>query len=159
MHAHVVDALPRVGGQCSELYPDKPIYDIPALPVCSAQELIDRLMQQIRPFHTQFHLGQLVTALHREPNGRFLLETSAGTVFDTATPTLISTWSGLWTTNINATIDEIFDVIEAGGTISQSYSATKITVAPGVIPEPATLLTFGVGALVAARARRKAKKA
>ena len=85
VHAHVVDALPHVGGQCSELYPDKPIYDIPALPVCSAQELIDRLMQQIRPFHTEFHLGQMVTALHREPNGRFRLETSAGTVFDTAT--------------------------------------------------------------------------
>lgn len=85
IRAHVIDALPRAGGQCSELYPDKPIYDIPALPVCSAQELIDRLMQQIRPFHPEFHLGQMVTRLERQPGGRFLLETTAGTRFDTTT--------------------------------------------------------------------------
>jgi thioredoxin reductase (NADPH) len=48
--AHVVDTLKAPGGQCTELYPDKPIYDIPALPVCGAQELVDRLMQQIKPF-------------------------------------------------------------------------------------------------------------
>jgi len=83
----------------------------------------------------------------------------SGTVFDVATPTLVSQWSGLWTTNIpDATIAQVFAVIESGGTISNSYSATKIA-AFGVIPEPATLLTFGVGALVAARARRKNKKA
>jgi len=85
IHAHVVDSLKQVGGQCSELYPDKPIYDIPALPVCGAQELVDRLMQQISPFKPQFHLGQTVTRLERSEAGRFLLETSAGTRFDTAT--------------------------------------------------------------------------
>jgi len=83
--AHVVDSLPQVGGQCAELYPDKPIYDIPALPVCGAQELVDRLMQQIAHFKPEFHLGQTVTTLQQEPNGRFRLETSAGTRFDTAT--------------------------------------------------------------------------
>ena len=58
--AHLVDSLPIAGGQCAELYPEKPIYDIPALPVCGAQELVDRLMQQIAPFHPTFHLGQEV---------------------------------------------------------------------------------------------------
>jgi thioredoxin reductase (NADPH) len=80
--AHVVDSLKQVGGQCSELYPDKPIYDIPALPVCGAQELTDRLMEQIKPFDAQFHLGQTVTSLQAGEDGRFSLETSAGTRFD-----------------------------------------------------------------------------
>ena len=83
IHAHVIDTLPQTGGQCSELYPDKPIYDIPAIPVCDAQELVDRLMQQIKPFNPQFHLGQMVTSLQRLENGRFALETSNGTKFDT----------------------------------------------------------------------------
>jgi len=85
IHAHVVDSLPRIGGQCGELYPEKPIYDIPAYPVIGAQELIDRLMEQIAPFKAQFHLGQAVTGLERKDNGRFALVTSAGTKFDTAT--------------------------------------------------------------------------
>ena len=63
IHAHVVDSLKQVGGQCTELYPDKPIYDIPALPVCGAQELADRLMEQIKPFNAEFHLGQTVNSL------------------------------------------------------------------------------------------------
>lgn len=85
IHAHVVDSLPRIGGQCGELYPEKPIYDIPAYPVIGAQELIDRLMEQIEPFKAQFHLGQAVNSLERKDNGRFALVTSAGTEFDTAT--------------------------------------------------------------------------
>ena len=80
--AHIVDTLAQAGGQCTELYPDKPIYDIPAIPICSAQELVDRLMLQIKPFNPQFHLGQMVTALQQLENGRFTLETSAGTRFD-----------------------------------------------------------------------------
>ncbi len=84
IHAHVVDSLKQVGGQCTELYPDKPIYDIPALPVCGAQELADRLMEQIRPFNADFHLGQTVNRLEQAADGRFLLETSAGTRFDAA---------------------------------------------------------------------------
>ena len=85
IHAHVVDSLPKVGGQCGELYPEKPIYDIPAYPVIGAQELVDRLMEQIAPFEAQFHLGQTVTSLQRKDDGRFELTTSAGTKFDTAT--------------------------------------------------------------------------
>ena len=81
--AHIVDSLAEVGGQCTELYPDKPIYDIPALPVCGAQELVDRLMQQVKPFNPQFHLGQEVSELTRRDDGRFVLRTAAGTCFET----------------------------------------------------------------------------
>jgi thioredoxin reductase (NADPH) len=84
IHVHIVDSLKQVGGQCTELYPDKPIYDIPALPVCGAQELADRLMEQIEPFKPDFHLGQTVTCLEQTPDGRFSVETSAGTRFDAA---------------------------------------------------------------------------
>ncbi|MGH8133138.1 MAG: NAD(P)/FAD-dependent oxidoreductase, partial [Steroidobacteraceae bacterium] len=80
--AHVVDSLQHPGGQCAELYPDKPIYDIPALPVCGAQELVDRLMQQIRPFKPQLHLGHEVVEFARTDAGRFHLRTAAGTAFD-----------------------------------------------------------------------------
>lgn len=85
IHAHVVDSLPRAGGQCGELYPEKPIYDIPAYPVIGAQELVDRLMEQIKPFKPQFHLSQAVTKLEPRDDGRFSLTTSTGTKFDTAT--------------------------------------------------------------------------
>jgi thioredoxin reductase (NADPH) len=84
LRAHLVDAMPQVGGQCIELYPDKPIYDIPAVPVCSAQELVDRLQEQIRPFAPEFHLGQMVTQVTRKDDGRFHLQTSVGAEFDAA---------------------------------------------------------------------------
>ena len=107
--AHLVDSLQHPGGQCSELYPEKPIYDIPALPVCGAQELVDRLMKQIEPFHPTFHLGQEVTEFAPRESGpvpagdsladrsvaersasrsvegpgqRFHVRTSTGTTFD-----------------------------------------------------------------------------
>jgi thioredoxin reductase (NADPH) len=79
---HLVDSLAHPGGQCAELYPEKPIYDIPALPVCGAQELVDRLMQQIEPFHPTFHLGQEVIEFARQENGRFHVRTTTGTTFD-----------------------------------------------------------------------------
>ncbi|HEX4050923.1 MAG TPA: NAD(P)/FAD-dependent oxidoreductase [Steroidobacteraceae bacterium] len=81
--AHILDTLTKPGGQCTELYPDKPIYDIPAVPVCGAAELIERLMQQIKPFGAEFHLGEEALQLTRREDGRFTLVTSAGTVFDT----------------------------------------------------------------------------
>jgi thioredoxin reductase (NADPH) len=80
--AHVLDTLRQPGGQCTELYPDKPIYDIPALPFCGAQELIDRLVQQIKPFGAELHLGEEAVELQRHDNGRFRIVTNAGTVFD-----------------------------------------------------------------------------
>jgi thioredoxin reductase (NADPH) len=76
--AHVVDTLAEPGGQCIELYPDKPIYDIPAVPLCTGRELTDRLLQQIAPFGASFHLGQQVHTVQRQPDGRFLVETTAG---------------------------------------------------------------------------------
>jgi thioredoxin reductase (NADPH) len=83
--AQVVDSLRHPGGQCAELYPDKPIYDIPALPVCGAQELVDRLMQQIRPFKPQLHLGHEVVEFARRETGRFHLRTAGGVSFDAGT--------------------------------------------------------------------------
>jgi len=79
INAHIIDSLSHVGGQCTELYPEKPIYDIPALPICGAQELIDRLLEQAKPFHATFHLGQEVTEIERLPDAKILVVTSAGT--------------------------------------------------------------------------------
>ena len=79
--AHVIDALPEPGGQCIELYPDKPIYDIPAIPVCTGRELTKNLLKQIAPFKPQFHLGQEVTQLQQQADGRFLISTSLGQYF------------------------------------------------------------------------------
>jgi thioredoxin reductase (NADPH) len=77
--AHVIDSLAYPGGQPVELYPDKPIYDIPAIPVCTGQELTDALLKQIEPFGATFHLGQTVTTV-QEAGRRPLLrgETSKG---------------------------------------------------------------------------------
>jgi thioredoxin reductase (NADPH) len=83
--AHVIDSLPEVGGQCIELYPDKPIYDIPAVPVCSGKGLTERLLEQIKPFGAAFHLGQEVSTLERRADGRFFLATSLGKSFVTKT--------------------------------------------------------------------------
>ena len=83
--AHVIDSLAYPGGQCVELYPDKPIYDIPAVPVCTGQELTDNLLKQIEPFGATFHLGQEVTRVERQADQRFFVETSKGTQFLTKT--------------------------------------------------------------------------
>ena len=79
LKAHIVDALPKPGGQCTELYPDKPIYDIPAIPVCDAQDLVARLMKQIEPFGATFHLDQQVSEVQKHEDGTFTVSTSAGT--------------------------------------------------------------------------------
>ncbi len=81
IQAHVVDILDRAGGQCTELYPEKPIYDIPALPIVSGQELTDALMLQAKPFKPTFHYSQQVESLTRKPDGRFHVTTDAGTAF------------------------------------------------------------------------------
>ena len=83
--AHVVDSLAYPGGQCAELFPDKPIYDIPAVPVCTGQELTDNLLKQIEPFKPTFHFGQDVAELQQQPDGRFYLRTSKDTRFLTKT--------------------------------------------------------------------------
>jgi thioredoxin reductase (NADPH) len=83
--AHIIDSLAYPGGQCIELYPDKPIYDIPAVPVCTGKELTDNLLKQIEPFGATFHLGQEVTVVRKQEDGRFFVETSKGTRFITKT--------------------------------------------------------------------------
>src|SRR3979490_3400986 len=79
LKCHLVDILDRPGGQCTELYPEKPIYDIPGIPLLTGQELTDRLAQQIKPFHAQFHFGEMASALTKLANGRWQLSTDAGT--------------------------------------------------------------------------------
>jgi thioredoxin reductase (NADPH) len=80
---HVVDILDKVGGQCAELYPEKPIYDIPGLPIVTGQGLVDGLMKQIEPFGAQYHLSERIDVLERLPDERFRLKTDAGTEFIT----------------------------------------------------------------------------
>lgn len=85
IRAHLVDILPKIGGQCAELYPEKPIYDIPGFPLVTGQGLVDNLMEQIKPFGATFHLGQMVEqveVLGTEQAPRFRLRTDAGTVFE-----------------------------------------------------------------------------
>jgi thioredoxin reductase (NADPH) len=79
--AHVIDILDRPGGQCAELYPEKPIYDVPALPVVTGQELTDKLMEQIKPFGAEFHFSERVETLQKTDEG-FRLVTDAGTAFE-----------------------------------------------------------------------------
>ena len=79
LKAHLIDILDRAGGQCTELYPEKPIYDIPGLAIVTGQELTDRLMQQIKPFGAQFHLGEMASGLDKLEDGRWRLKTDAGT--------------------------------------------------------------------------------
>ena len=78
---HVIDILDRPGGQCAELYPEKPIYDIPGFPVITGQGLVDNLMKQIAPFGAQFHFSRMVTSLKKLDDGSFRLVTDADEVF------------------------------------------------------------------------------
>ena len=82
LNAHVVDNLDKVGGQCIELYPDKPIYDIPGLPVCTGESLTKNLLEQIKPFKTQFHLNQRVDSI-RKQDQNWIVETSDKIIFET----------------------------------------------------------------------------
>jgi thioredoxin reductase (NADPH) len=78
LSAHLVDILDRPGGQCTELYPEKPIYDIPGLPVVTGQGLVDRLMEQVRPFKPTLHLGRMAQGLERLEDGRWRLAVDEG---------------------------------------------------------------------------------
>ena len=79
---HIVDSVPRAGGQCSTLYADKPIYDIPGYPVVGAQQLVDLLIEQASPFEPEYVLGQQITHVEKQDTGRFFVKTSAGAEFD-----------------------------------------------------------------------------
>ncbi|QHS54839.1 NAD(P)/FAD-dependent oxidoreductase [Mucilaginibacter sp. 14171R-50] len=79
MHCHLIDSLPQAGGQLSEIYPQKPIYDIPGYPAINAQELVDKLSEQIAPFHPGYTLGERVETLQKLDNGSWLIGTNEGT--------------------------------------------------------------------------------
>jgi thioredoxin reductase (NADPH) len=82
MKAHLVDILDKIGGQCAELYPEKPIYDIPGIPYTSAQGLVDALLQQIKPFNAQFHLSEMVETVEKIGDPLFRVKTDQGKEFE-----------------------------------------------------------------------------
>ncbi|HWX71947.1 MAG TPA: NAD(P)/FAD-dependent oxidoreductase, partial [Xanthobacteraceae bacterium] len=82
MKAHLVDILDKIGGQCAELYPEKPIYDIPGIPYTSAQGLVDALLQQIKPFNAQYHLNEMVETVEKIGDPLFLVKTDQGKEFE-----------------------------------------------------------------------------
>jgi thioredoxin reductase (NADPH) len=82
MKCHLIDILDKIGGQCAELYPEKPIYDIPGIPHTSAQGLVDALMQQIKPFNPQFHLNEMVESVEKIGDHQFRVKTDQGQEFE-----------------------------------------------------------------------------
>jgi len=131
--AHVIDALPHVGGQCAELYADKPIYDIPALTVCTGRELVERLQAQIAPMQASFHLGHLVEGLQRQADGRFAITTSGGSQF-VATAVFIAAGAG-------AFVPRAFPLAEC-----QPYAGTQVHHHPSALqgaPDAATVVFGG----------------
>ncbi len=82
LKCHLIDILDRPGGQCAELYPEKPIYDIPGWPVISAQGLVEKLMEQISPFKPQFTFNRMVAGLQKLEDGAFRLTTDEGELFE-----------------------------------------------------------------------------
>ena len=82
MKAHLVDILDKIGGQCAELYPEKPIYDIPGIPFVTGQGLTDALMEQIKPFNPTFHLNEMVEKIEKIGDPGFRVTTDAGQVFE-----------------------------------------------------------------------------
>jgi thioredoxin reductase (NADPH) len=82
MKCHLIDILDKIGGQCAELYPEKPIYDIPGIPYTSAQGLVEALLKQIKPFNAQFHLGEMVESVEKIGEPLFRVKTDQGKEFE-----------------------------------------------------------------------------
>jgi thioredoxin reductase (NADPH) len=82
MKTHLIDILDKIGGQCAELYPEKPIYDIPGIPMTSAQGLVDGLLEQVKPFNPQFHLSEMVEKVEKIGDPLFRVTTDLGKVFE-----------------------------------------------------------------------------
>ncbi|WP_296653659.1 NAD(P)/FAD-dependent oxidoreductase [Paraburkholderia sp.] len=93
LSCQIVDGIERAGGQCIELYPDKPIYDIPAIPMCTARELVDRLVEQCKPFSPPMHLGHRIETVERRDDGKWRARTDKGLTFEAAA-ILISAGNG-----------------------------------------------------------------
>jgi thioredoxin reductase (NADPH) len=81
MKSELIDILDKPGGQCAELYPEKPIYDIPAVPECTGQQLTDSLLEQIKPFEHNINLNQMVSEVHKDKDGKFIVTTDEGNKF------------------------------------------------------------------------------
>src|SRR5258705_1967664 len=82
MKAHLVDILDKIGGQCAELYPEKPIYDVPGIPFVTGRGLTDALMEQIKPFNPTFHLNEMVESIEKIGDPGFRVTTDAGQEFE-----------------------------------------------------------------------------
>lgn len=120
LSAHLIDILDKPGGQCAELYPEKPIYDIPAWTVISGQELTDRLMDQIKPFSPVFHFGQLADSLSKSAEGLWRVTTDAGTAIE-APVVVIAAGGGSFTPK-----KPLLENIEAHEGESVFYAVRKI---------------------------------
>ncbi len=132
VRTHVVDALPYIGGQCIELYADKPIYDIPAISVCTGRELVQRLQAQIAPMHATFHVGQQVEGLQRHADGRFAVTTSTGAQFLSTTVFIAA--------GVGAFVPRSFPLSDC-----QQYAGTQLHYHPSALPvHPAgAVVVFG----------------
>ncbi len=132
VRTQVIDALPYIGGQCIELYADKPIYDIPAISVCTGRELVQRLQAQIAPMHATFHVGQQVEGLQRHADGRFAVTTSTGAQFLSTTVFIAA--------GVGAFVPRSFPLSDC-----QQYAGTQLHYHPSALPvHPAgAVVVFG----------------
>jgi thioredoxin reductase (NADPH) len=150
LKCHIVDSLKHPGGQCAELYPDKPIYDIPALPICGAQELVDRLLQQIQPFGAGFHLGEEVTEVRRREDGRFDVATSKGTRFDAGAVVIAA---GLGSFQPRRLAVEGWSSVEGASSTTGSHAPSSTTARTWSSAGAATARSTGRWSSAARRAR------
>jgi thioredoxin reductase (NADPH) len=157
IRSHIIDALPHVGGQCVELYADKPIYDIPGIPLCTGRELVTRLQTQIQPFAPTFHLNQEVTEVVRLDDGRISVRTSAAQHFICKTLVIaagvgafqarklaVEGASALENTHVHYRLGDAArfagqDVVVLGGEESAVATALKLTLEPQA-PRSITLI-------------------
>ncbi len=133
LKAEVVDSIRQPGGQCTELYPDKPIYDVPAIPVCTGEELTDALLKQIEPFNCGMHLDEEVTVIRKNGDDSFYVETSAGTQFKAKSVVIAGGVGSFQPRQLRATGAENF----AGKTLHyrvldpQQFSGTRLAILGG----------------------------
>ncbi len=133
LKAEVVDSIRQPGGQCTELYPDKPIYDVPAIPICTGEELTDALLKQIEPFNCGMHLDEEVTVIRKNDDGSFHVETSAGTQFNAKTIVIAGGVGSFQPRQLRASGAESF----AGKTLHyrvldpQQFSGTRLAILGG----------------------------
>lgn len=132
LKAEVIDSLPQAGGQCAELYPEKPIYDIPAFPVVGAQELIERLLEQIKPFDPGFHLNEEVSGFEQRADGRFTVTTAKGTEFDAGTVIIAAGLGAFQPRRLRAPgADDVADHVHYKVTDKQAFAGRNLCILGG----------------------------